>query len=285
MSTGCHPNSMSSASVGPPVTASAAEVHGMNVYELGTTFTQEELEELLPFFIAFNGAAEVSLGNCSVYSKRKGISVMDVPGLGKGLFCEKGTGGRIKRDTAAVYIGTLEVATRYKRLGGRLDYAIALPKLKVRGVYLDIILCGYKMRDATLNAVMINHTCTQEKINTIFELQEVVVFKDYDAVKKKRKLDSQYRTVTSDLNERANGVVFSYFIVAAVIVKPVLPGEQLLVSYNQEINEQIDHRWNYFMPKDIAQKECGRKEVLCPCLCEPLGCPFNRYFLRLRDSA
>ncbi len=117
----------------------------------------------------------------------------------------------------------------------------------------------------------------------MFDLMQINLYADLEAVQKKRRMEARYEKMYGGVGESDDQVVFSYFIVVARVSKPVLAGGQFLVSYNQPMGDAIDHRWNYFVPEEIALKECGRNEVLCPCMCEPSGCPFNRFFLRRRD--
>ena len=263
-----------------PWLVTAGMVEGMDVFVLGSSFTEEEKSELALLIASLNSAAVKYLHQSRKFCDKAGVHVSNDPDLGGGLFSGKHA---VKDGVVAVYIGTLEVKTRYIKAGGRLDYAMALQKLKVGDVYLDIILCGYEKRDTPLNAVMINHTCTDAKINTKFELVQIDLYADVRAVQKKRRMEESYERMYGGLGAADEKVVFSYPIVVAKVCKPVPAGGQFLVSYNQPMGDAIDHRWNYFVPEDIARKECGRNEVLCPCMCEPSGCPFKRFFLRRRD--
>jgi hypothetical protein len=263
-----------------PSLVTADMVEGMDVYVLGSSFTEGEKSELAALIAALNGAAVSFLHECRIFCDKAGVHVSNDPDLGGGLF----SGKRAAKDgVAAVYIGTIEVKSRYIKAGGRVDYAVALPKLKVGTVHLEVILCGYERRDTPLNAVMINHTCTDAKVNTRFDLMPIDLYADVRAVQKKRRMEASYEKMYGGLGKADQDVVFSYFIVVAKVCKPVPVGGQFLVSYNQPMGDAIDHRWNYFVPEDIARKECGRNEVICPCMCEPSGCPFNRFFLRRRD--
>ena len=103
------------------------EVEEIQTYTLGDTFTAEEKEYLRPRMIAFNSAVVRPLLECHALSTAKKIGVQpSTSGMGDGLFCGKqmNSGGNV-----GVYIGTLEVKTKYK---GRGDYAISLPALEMQ---------------------------------------------------------------------------------------------------------------------------------------------------------
>ena len=258
-----------------------------DAYTLGDTFTEEEKVRLLAFIMQLNAAIQPHIRACQIYSQNRGIFEGAAPEGGTGLFCAKAVG---KRQNACAYFGVLEVDTRYT---GRRDYAIELPSLTVSDkVSLKIILCGFENRSdpalaasGIFNAAMLNHTCTEANINTIFELVPVMLYANPDARRKVKEMDAEYRRINSDLADQASEVLFKYYIVVAHTVAPIPASGQLLVSYNQPVRGAIDHRSNYFMPEDMAKRVCKRDEVLRPCMCETGGCPFKRFFVLHRDLA
>jgi hypothetical protein len=261
------------------------EVEDIQTYTLGDTFTPEEKEHLLPRMTAFNSAVVRSLLECHALSMAKKIGVQpSTSGMGNGLFCGKqmGAGGN-----AGVYIGTLEVKTRYK---GRGDYAISLPTLEIsKGKFLKIILCGFSQRETPLNAVMINHTCLVSKLNVIFEMVRVTLYADLEARAKRVKMQARYEVVPEHLTRSADEELFAYYIVVAKVVKKVASGAELLVSYNGSgPNDTADDKGgkhDYFMSREQAERVCKRNQMPSPCMCEPTGCPMDRVFLVHRDSA
>jgi hypothetical protein len=261
-----------------------SDIDSLEAYALGRTFSDAEREYLLPLIMSLNGAISELMHECHAVGQKRGISVRP-SGTGNGLFCDKKVP---KRLMIALYFGTLEVDSRYD---GRRDYAIQLPKLRLAegGPLFKIILCGYSHRDIALNAVMLNHVCSIERVNVIFEPVPVVVYADLGARHELRTLQAKnaYAKVPPELLERASKVAFEYVAVVARVVKPVPAGEEFLVSYNQAHEDgREDHEDNYFMPRGIAATTLKRNDVMLPCVCEPARaggppahCPWDRVFV------
>jgi hypothetical protein len=249
------------------------DLHHLDAYTLGDTFTQEEQDYLFPLIASLNSAIVEYLSRASELSIAKGISV-GPSSNGGGLFSAKSVSDGI----AAVYYGTLEVKTRYT---GRRDYAVELDSLQLmpRGPKWKIILCGYERRSSPLNAVMINHACMDARINVRLEQCPVTVYADPEARRTKIQKEQIYQRISPSLSARADEVLFSYVVVVARIIKPVAPGEELLTSYNRVDGGGDDEKDDYFMSRDVANRVKKAGEVLVACACEPGGCPMGRFFL------
>ncbi len=260
------------------------EANRIDAYRLGDTFSREEADWLMPRLAALNSAIIQHFCLICEISHEHAISVGQSR-HGRGMVCANGVP---RGKGAAVYYGTLQVAERYE---GRSDYAIKLPKLEISPkVWKVMYLCGFDARDEPYNAVMINHVCSDEKVNVIFELVDVEVYMEPLARRKKRILETKYLRSYDVPAEKMESVLFSYFAVIATVVKKVSPGGELLVSYNRPVGlrrVRVDHSENYFMPLRMAkaarEKENeripGSDHVLVPCTCDPAGCPGNRFFL------
>ena len=257
------------------------DVSGIEAYILGDSFTDKEKEELAPWIAGLNSAAVQIFGDCARNSERCGISVKPSR-LGKGLFCGKKIG---LDNTVAVYYGTLEKASNYF---GRLDYAIELPRLKVSGKSEVIYLCGFDRRDAPFNAVMLNHVCDPEKANVLFKTAQLVLYAHPELRLLKSAKEATCGRMFHVTQAQIDEELFSYFIVTAVVIRRVAAGDEFLVSYNRPNEKmEIDHMGNYFLPEKMAEavakrennKRAGSDHILCPCMCEPGGCPGGRFYV------
>ena len=266
----------------------AEQISSIDGYTLGDTFTAEELDLLGPYFCALNASYAKLIHDCFKKNKERDVVIRPSDAGGHGLVCLKGA---VKNDRLCFYAGTIEVDQRYK---GRRDRAISLPSIKIppqkdsngvvehRGVSLKVILCGSESGGNEVDAVMINHACLQERVNAEFTLVPLPLYKNLDAREKVRELmdKNPYKTIPSDLMEMADEVLFTYFAVIVTVTRRIRHREELRLSYNQPTKEGVvDNEDNYFMPEEMARRKCKSYEAVFPCMCEPGGCPGNRFFI------
>ena len=243
----------------------------INTFTVGDTWTDAQREYLEVFFTAINAAAEPVRYKCLTSVKEHQISVQP-SSTGDGVFGAKDVS---KYTYAGYYYGVVENARKFKDDG----YSIGIPPITFPdGTVVPAVLSGYNFRAQEGNASMFNHACRE--FNARFVFEDVYVKKNIDAVLKVQRLaEDEGSIIPESLLEAASEILFSYSVVVVMTHMDVGAGDEIRVTYNR------DGRSSYFSTRKNAKKSAKKGYCIAKCMCEPGGCPLNRFYVTKRLGA